>query len=109
MSILMHLSSEAICSKVNPMEIAVAVVLGNPRYEDCSQHGICRVDRLNEYEPCNCPHQLPAVIRLGDAGVESLVFQRNNMSQATFEKHFETSLFKIDTQFSFSKEFKFLF
>jgi len=106
MSILMHFSSEGVCPKINPMEIAVAVVLGNPQYEDCSQHGICRVDRFDDYIPCDCPHYLPAILRLSDTGMESLVFQRINISQATFEKHFESAGFRVDTMFRFSKEFQ---
>jgi hypothetical protein len=105
MSSLIQVGSENLQPQISPLEIAVAVVLGNPQYEDCSQHGICRVDRLNDYEPCNCPHQMPAILKLGAKGIESLVFQIINMARETWEKHFGSDQFRIDACFCFSSEF----
>lgn len=104
------MSSDRTCQLTDPanttlLDIAVAVVLGNPKYEDCEQHGICRVERLHEFLPCACGHRAPALLRMSKFGPESMIFNKLSVGRDTYEKHFSGGGFRVESHFVFSETF----
>ncbi|MCC6280431.1 MAG: hypothetical protein IT262_07525 [Saprospiraceae bacterium] len=78
------------------VSISAIVVLGNPRYPDCSQHGICRID-TSATPNCGCRHQTKAWLSVPQPGVVRLVFEYAAMQEASVEYFFQNSHFLIDS------------
>jgi hypothetical protein len=81
--------------------LAANVVLGNPRFMDCSQHGICHIDPVNaDFKPCGCPNQAMAWVRRTASGRLCLSFMEAILRPEILDGFFENDLFLIENTFS---------
>jgi hypothetical protein len=84
----------------HPKVMAANVILGNPRYLDCLQHGICHIDPVNEtFVPCGCPNQAMAWVSIGANGHLHLSFLEQTLRPEVLHKFFSNPTFIIQETF----------
>lgn len=77
-------------------KIRVSVILGNPRFADCSAHGICHIDAADaRTRTCNCMHQANGVLALSQSGRLIMRLEMPSMRAETIDKYFQTEFFLV--------------